>query len=94
MNQRPASQPKKTSATRDDNLYRTEDQEEVLLLLTHHHTVVKREREGRLVSFFFDRVTVQPLMDLWLSGAPVPVSDIRDVYVAMRKFNQMVHGEC
>lgn len=91
MNQQ--ASPHNSPKGRDDNLYRTCNQEDIWFLLTFRFPIAKIEREGRLVTFCFNKDEIREHMKLWQTGQPVPVSDIRDVFQAKRIFDQVIHGE-
>jgi len=78
---------------RDNVFYITKDQEEVTMLITYRVEIVKTKKTGKWTSFYFDRDVARPYVNLWCSGNPMPVSDIRDVFRAIRIFNQAIHGE-
>jgi hypothetical protein len=60
------------------------------MLLTNKFYPSKTTRRGRRVTFWFDRKETKGHRELWLSGKPMPVSDIRDVFEAYRLFNRIV----
>jgi hypothetical protein len=81
------------SSKREENFYQTRDQEEVTMLITYRVEILKTKKSGKWTVFYFDREIARPFVTLWCSGQPMPVSDLRDVFRAIRIFNQAVHGE-
>lgn len=81
---------------REDNLYSSKDQRVVIYLLSMglyiSKTIKQQGRNGR-VTFFFDKKNAMPYIKLWISGKPVPVSDIRVVFRAYDVFNSAIHDE-
>jgi len=75
---------------RDSQFFSTKDQDTVITLMSYKHYPSKTTRRGRIVTFFFDAKDVDPLLQMWLSGKPLPVSDIRVVYEAYRQFNRII----
>lgn len=74
-------------------LYGTKDQDMIIMLLTFRKEIIKTGRDGKWTIFYFDRASAEPLILLWNTGKPIPVSDLRDVYRAYDIFNQVTHGE-
>lgn len=81
------------SQIRDANLYSTRDQDTVVMLLTVGLSISKTTRQGRRVTFFFDKKAAKQYIDLWTTGQPIPISDIRDVFRALRIFHSAIHDE-
>jgi hypothetical protein len=84
---------KQLASERDAYFFRTKDQEEVIMLITYKLPIMKTERVGRRVIFFFEREQASPYMQMWKSNTPMPVSNIRDVLGAYKLFHQIVHGD-
>ncbi len=63
------------------------------MLITYKLEIMKTDRVGRRVIFYFDRERATPYMQLWKSNSPMPVSNIRDVLGAYKLFHQIVHGD-
>lgn len=80
---------------RAENLYSSKDQDIVVFLLAMGLHISKTERQGRFgkVTFFFDKKDASKYVRLWTSGKPIPVSDIRDVYRALKVFHAAIHDE-
>lgn len=75
------------------NLYATKDQDTAVMLLTVGLPISETTREGRRVTFYFDKREAAKYIKLWTSGKPIPISDIRDVFKALRIFHAAVHDE-
>lgn len=54
---------------------------------------MRTKKAGKWTDFYFDREIARPFVQIWCSGQPMPVSDLRDVFRAIRIFNQAIHGE-
>lgn len=78
---------------RETNLYSTRDQDAVVMLLTVGLRISKTTRQGRRVTFYFDKKDAKHYIDLWVTGQPIPVSDIRNVFRALRIFHSAIHDE-
>lgn len=81
------------ASKRESTFYKSKDQEEVIMLITYRVEILKTVKDGKWTIFFFDREVAKPFIQLWCTGQPMPVSDIRDVFRAYRIFNQAIHGE-
>jgi hypothetical protein len=81
------------ASKREETFYKSKDQEEVIMLITYRVDILKTQREGKWTTFYFDREVAKPFIQLWCTGQPMPVTDIRDVFRAVRIFNQAIHGE-
>jgi len=76
-----------------DNLYATKDQDTAVMLLSMGLMILNTTRDGRRVTFYFDKKEAIKYIKYWTSGKPLPVSDIRDVFKALRTFHAAVHDE-
>jgi hypothetical protein len=81
------------SKQREKVFYVSRDQEEVTMLLTYRVEIMRTKKAGKWTDFYFDREIARPFVQIWCSGQPMPVSDLRDVFRAIRIFNQAIHGE-
>ena len=79
--------------TEDPSLYTTRDFKLILLFIAEKAPIVKTEKnQHNRTIFTFKREDVQPFIDLWVSGKPIPI-DIRDMFNAFEIFNIRVHDE-
>jgi hypothetical protein len=76
---------------KDAKLYDTKDREIVILLLAMSLEILRTVREGKRTRFFFAFARAAPFVDLWNSGKPIPISDIRLFFQAERTFNSAIH---
>jgi len=80
--------------TDTDELVCITDRDLVVTLLWSKFTYKRKERKsGYKTLFWFLRSEVDAMLKRWQSPEPIPVPDIRDVYLAERTFNSAVHDD-
>lgn len=83
-----------STSGKSSNFLGSKDMEFCVMLLSQglyiqHLDYDKRTGKTKL---FFDKKEAERFDLLWRTGQPIPISDIRDVFNALRKFNAAIHS--
>jgi hypothetical protein len=79
------------ASDKEVKLYNTKDREIVIFLIVMSLEILRTTQEGKRVRFFFALDKAAPYVDLWNSGKPIPISDVRQFFLAERIFNSAIH---